>query len=172
MASNLVDLARYRSRSQFLVIYDFFAPRLKSYLIMRGAESSLAEELVQEAMLSVWRRCDSFDPEKATASTWIFTIARNLWIDHLRKFKPDRLSSLDCYEDISEPVETEFTDSHKLKQLIKNLPCQQAQLIHQVYFSGKTHREIADEMAIPLGSVKSGLRLAFEKLRKQLGGNQ
>ncbi len=174
MVHNLVDLARYKNRAKFLHIYDYFAPRLKSYLMQRGADQGQAEELVQETMLSIWHRCGTFDPDKASASTWIFRIARNQWIDYLRKFKPDRLSSLDCYDDIDdaadEPINTYFSDKDKLKQAIQALPHQQAQLIHHVYFEGKTHREIAEEQSIPLGSVKSGLRLAFEKLRKQLGG--
>ncbi|CAM3450107.1 sigma-70 family RNA polymerase sigma factor [Parendozoicomonas haliclonae] len=171
----LVDLGRYRDKRLFLAIYDHFAPRLKSYLVGRGAHSEIAEELVQEAMLSVWRHSSTYNPDKATASTWIFRIARNLWIDRMRRDKAHLLTSLDScptdlYPDLSFQPSLAPLDGDTLKSAINNLPQQQAQLVYKVYYQGKTHREIADECDIPLGSVKSGLRLAFGKLKNALGG--
>ncbi len=169
LKQSLVNLGRYRDKQTFALLYDFFAPRLKRHLMTKGAHGEMAEELVQETMLSVWRHCKSYDPEKSTASTWIFRIARNLWIDRLRKEKADLLSPLDNYPESSfVPPMTEF-DSEKIKSAINDLPQQQAQLVYKVYYEGKSHREISEDMDMPLGSVKSGLRLAFTKLRNQMG---
>ncbi|WOG27269.1 sigma-70 family RNA polymerase sigma factor [Endozoicomonas sp. 8E] len=170
LKQSLVDLGRYRDKQTFALLYSFFAPRLKRHLMTKGAHGEMAEELVQETMLSVWRHCKSYDPEKSTASTWIFRIARNLWIDRLRKEKADLMTPLDNYpESHFEPAMTEL-DSEKIKSALKSLPQQQAQLVYKVYYEGKSHREISEDMDMPLGSVKSGLRLAFNKLRSQAGG--
>ncbi|AMO57723.1 sigma-70 family RNA polymerase sigma factor [Endozoicomonas montiporae] len=169
LRQNLVDLARYRDKQLFVRLYDYFAPRLKNHLIRKGAHSEMAEELVQEAMLSVWRHCGSYNPDKATASTWIFRITRNLWIDRMRKDKPGFIVPMEVYPDFGFEPSYASADSDKLRQAINSLPNQQSQLVYKVYFEGKSHREIADDMDIPLGSVKSGLRLAFDKLRKQIG---
>lgn len=169
LRQNLVDLAKYRDRQLFVHLYDYFAPRLKNHLIRKGAHGEIAEELVQETMLSVWRHCASYNPDKATASTWIFRIARNLWIDRMRKEKPGFTVQMDVYPEMGFEPSHASADSEKLIQAINSLSHQQSQLVYKVYFEGKSHREIADDMDIPLGSVKSGLRLAFVKLRKQIG---
>lgn len=166
----LVDLAKSRDKKLFMQIYDYFAPRLKSFLVRKGANEELAEELVQEALLSVWRKTSSYDPAKATASTWIFRIARNLWIDRLRKEKPDKLSPLNSYPEAGYTPSLAACDSGRLKDALGALPQQQAQLVYKVYYEGKSHREIAEDMDMPIGSVKSGLRLAFDKLRVRIGG--
>ncbi len=166
----LVELAQRRDKTLFMVIYDYFAPRLKSFLIKKGAHEGLAEELVQETMLSVWRKADSYDPSKATASTWIYRIARNLWIDRLRKDKPELLSPLNSYPEVDYTPSLAVCDSDRLSEALNALPQQQAQLVYKVYFEGKSHREIAEDMDMPIGSVKSGLRLAFDKLRVRIGG--
>lgn len=169
LKQTLVDLGRYRDKQRFGLLYDFFAPRLKQFLMTRGAHSEMAEELVQEAMLSVWKHCSSYDPDKSTASTWIYRIARNLWVDRLRKEKAHLLSPLDNYPEADFLPQLTEPDSDKVKAAMKLLPQQQAQLVYMVYYDGKSHREIAESMNMPLGSVKSGLRLAFNKLRAQMG---
>ena len=169
LSQRLVDLGKYRDKQLFITLYDYFAPRLKNHLMGRGAHSEQAEELVQETMLSVWKHCGSFNPDKAAASTWVFRIARNLWIDQLRKGKSHLMSPIDNYPEPSFTPSFSSADSDHLKQAIAKLPQPQAQLVYKVYYEGKTHREIADENNMPLGSVKSGLRLAFEKLRTRIG---
>ncbi len=166
----LVELAKSRDKKLFMQLYDYFSPRLKSFLVRKGANEELAEELVQEALLSVWRKTSSYDPDKATASTWIFRIARNLWIDRLRKEKPDMLSPLNSYPEADYTPSLAVCDSGRLKEAMDALPQQQAQLVYKVYYEGKSHREIAEDMDMPIGSVKSGLRLAFDKLRVRIGG--
>ncbi|WP_067517236.1 sigma-70 family RNA polymerase sigma factor [Endozoicomonas ascidiicola] len=166
----LVDLAKHQDKLLFMQLYDYFSPRIKSFLVKKGAAAELAEELVQETMLTVWKKAASYDPEKATASTWLFRIARNLWIDRLRKEKPDLLSPLSVYPETGYTPNLDVCDSGKIKSALDSLPLQQAQLVYKVYYEGKTHREIADDMGMPIGSVKSGLRLAFDKLRFRMGG--
>ncbi|WP_257266293.1 sigma-70 family RNA polymerase sigma factor [Endozoicomonas sp. ONNA2] len=166
----LVDLAKSRDKKLFMQVYDYFTPRLKSFLVRKGANEELAEELVQETLLSVWRKTASYDPAKATASTWIFRIARNLWIDRLRKDKPDMLSPLNNFPEAGYTPSLAVCDSERLKDALGALPQQQAQLVYKVYYEGKSHREIAEDMDMPIGSVKSGLRLAFDKLRVRIGG--
>ena len=166
----LVQLAAQQDKLLFMQLYDYFSPRLKNFLVKKGAAVELAEELVQEALLTVWRKAGSYDPVKASASTWIFRIARNLWIDRLRKEKPDLLSPLTTYPERGYTPSLAACDSGKIKDALNALPQQQAQLVYKVYYEGKTHREIADDMSMPIGSVKSGLRLAFDKLRVRMGG--
>ena len=170
----LVDLARYRDKKLFLQLYDYFAPRLKTYLMRQGASEQIAEEVLQEAMLSVWRKCDSYDPSQSAVSTWIYRIARNQWIDHLRKEKPQLLSSIELYPEFNEIEELPeyHADKKQLKAAMDKLPINQAQLVYKSYYEGQSHREIANDLDIPLGSVKSGLRLAFKKLRSHMGGEQ
>ena len=156
------------------MLFAHYAPRIKSFLMRKGASESSAEELSQEAMLSVWRKADRFDPQTASAGTWIFTVARNLRIDTLRKEK--RLS---FYPDdplfVPEPemppdtaismVETRV----RIKAAITGLPEARAEVVRLSFYEDKSHREIAQELDLPLGTVKSRLRLAMRKLRSALG---
>jgi RNA polymerase sigma factor (sigma-70 family) len=134
---------------------------------------SAAEEICQESMIMVWRRAETFNPDSAGASTWIFTIARNKRIDKLRKDNrplPDLNDPsffqipVDKSDDILQRVEEE----KKIKNALKNLPPEQAKLIISAYYEEKSHRKIADETNLPLGTVKSRIRLAINRLRTQL----
>ena len=162
-----------RDRSAFKKLYEHFAPRLKSFLLRIGSDMSAAEEICQESMIMVWRRAETFNPESAGASTWIFTIARNKRIDKLRKDNrplPDLHDPsffqipVDKSDDILQRVEEE----KKIKNALKNLPPEQAKLILSAYYEEKSHRKIADETNLPLGTVKSRIRLAINRLRTQL----
>ncbi|MDB2384350.1 sigma-70 family RNA polymerase sigma factor [Endozoicomonas sp.] len=168
----LVDLARYRDKKLFLQLYDYFAPRLKSYLMKQGANEEAAEDMLQEAMLSVWRKCDSYNPAQSAVSTWIYRIARNQWIDHLRKEKPQLLRSIELYPEVTQQTTIPecHDDQKQLVHALNALPTHQAQLVYKSYYEGQSHREIANALDMPLGSVKSGLRLAFKKLRRSMGG--
>ncbi len=166
----LVNLARHRDKRLFLKLYDHFAPRLKHYLIKQGATGEQSEEILQEAMLSVWKNCDRYDPGQSAVSTWIFRIARNQWIDYLRKNKPQLLASIDLYPEQTVDLPEYHADQKQLKAALDSLPANQTQLVFKAYYEGKSHREIANDLDIPLGSVKSGLRLAFRKLRSYMGG--
>ena len=169
----LLRVGRDRDRSAFKKLYEHFAPRLKSFLLRIGSDMSAAEEICQESMIMVWRRAETFNPESAGASTWIFTIARNKRIDKLRKDNrplPDLNDPsffqipVDKSDDILQRVEEE----KKIKNALKNLPPEQAKLILSAYYEEKSHRKIADETNLPLGTVKSRIRLAINRLRTQL----
>ena len=162
-----------RDRSAFKKLYEHFAPRLKSFLLRIGSDMSAAEEICQESMIMVWRRAETFNPDSAAASTWIFTIARNKRIDKLRKDNrplPDLNDPsffqipVDKSDDILQRVEEE----KKITNALKNLPPEQAKLILSAYYEEKSHRKIADETNLPLGTVKSRIRLAINRLRTQL----
>jgi RNA polymerase sigma factor (sigma-70 family) len=169
----LLRVGSDRDRSAFKKLYEHFAPRLKSFLLRIGSDMSAAEEICQESMIMVWRRAETFNPESAGASTWIFTIARNKRIDKLRKDNrplPD-LSDPSFFQipvDKSDDILQRVEEEKKIKNALKNLPPEQAKLILSAYYEEKSHRKIADETNLPLGTVKSRIRLAINRLRTQL----
>ena len=174
MSALLVTIAATRDKAMFARLFEYYAPRAKAYLMRQGQDGASAEELAQEAMLIVWRRADSFDPEKASAATWIYTIVRNLRIDALRKrhrpmfdiadpaFVPDPPRRPD---DVLQGEQTE----RRVRDALKCLPEEQAAVVRLSFFEDKPHGEIAAELALPLGTVKSRLRLAMRRLQPLLG---
>jgi len=177
MTEHLVSIATRRDKEAFSKLFAHYAPRIKSYLMRQGANQATAEELSQEAMVSVWRKADRFDPTKASAGTWIFTVARNLRIDALRK---ERRPSFDP-EDPAFVPEAEISPDRavevgetqvKIKAAIAELPEEQAEVIRLSFYQDKAHGEIAEELNLPLGTVKSRLRLAMRRMRTALGEEQ
>ena len=169
----IVAIADRHSRECFALLFGQFAPRVKSYLLKLGAKPELAEELAQETLLTVWRKAAYFDPSRASASTWMFTIARNLRIDAIRRERhPDDLID----EPELKPVETVRADEAlsageregRLLSALKTLPKDQAEVIRLSFFHDKAHAEISTDLGVPLGTVKSRLRLAMVRLRAQL----
>lgn len=172
----LVRIAKKRDQKAFIEIFHFFAPRLKSYLLKRGQDETSAEEIVQNTMLTIWEKAHKYSPEKAAASTWIFTIARNKLIDAARKRKrtyvdSDSLAILNATEEIKENYADEKI-IQKLSTALNDLPEEQARLVHMAFFDDKTHAVIAKETHIPLGTVKSRIRGALNKLRHILGAKK
>jgi RNA polymerase sigma factor (sigma-70 family) len=169
-------VARDQDRAAFQELFEHFAPRLKAYLMRLGATSQVAEDLAQEAMLTLWRKAQLFDPVKASAATWMFTIARNLRIDALRRERHARMDSgdpslaPDPEADAAATLETQES-GEKLRLAVIALPAEQAEIVRLSFFSDKPHSQIATELNIPLGTVKSRLRLAMTRLRTALGGN-
>ena len=158
-------------RAAFQVLFLHFGPRLKSYLMKLGAPPGMAEELAQEAMLMVWRKARLFDPAKASAATWIFTIARNLRIDAHRRA---RMPALDVAETMDPGIAAddgmEIQESERrLRAALAELPPEQAEIVALSFFSDQPHSQIADALGIPLGTVKSRLRLAMIRLRAAMG---
>lgn len=173
LADLLVAVGRTRDRAAFAELFGYFGPRVKAYLMRQGASEAQAEELVQEAMIMVWRRAESFDVSKSGASTWIFTIARNKRIDALRREKrpeydPDDPALVPAAGKSADTLVEVAQDSERLSTAIKSLSKEQADLIRMAYFDDKAHGAIAEETALPLGTVKSRLRLALGHLRKAL----
>jgi len=168
----LVRVATARDRAAFAALFDHFAPRVKAYLLRLGASPALAEDLAQEALLSLWRKAHLFDPAKASAATWLFTIARNLRIDVIRRERRPELSSEDFMPE-SEPMAddglAQADDEVRLRAALKDLPADQIQVVELSFFADKPHSKIAAELDIPLGTVKSRLRLAMARLKRILG---
>ncbi len=168
----LVKVGRDRDKESFTQLFEYFAPRVKSFLMRGGTPEETADELAQETMLNVWHKAERYDPAQAAASTWIFTIARNKKIDALRKAGRgdfDRTDMVLIDEDSVGPSENvmHLEESEAIAEALHNLPEEQSALLHKSFFEGKSHAEIADETDIPLGTVKSRIRLALERLRGQ-----
>lgn len=164
-------------RAAFAAIFAKYAGRVKSYLLRLGAPAATAEDLAQDAMVSVWRRAASFDAAKAKASTWIFVIARNSWIDRLRREKvefayretPDAPEdSAEAPDDAAARKQTEASIGAALQLLSE----EQEQVVRLSFFEDAPHAEIASRLSLPLGTVKSRLRLALTKLRAHLERHQ
>nr|WP_320135437.1 sigma-70 family RNA polymerase sigma factor [uncultured Amphritea sp.] len=172
--SNLLGhLAAKPDKRLYARLFSHFAPKVKAYIVRLGVALATAEELTQEVMLSVWRKAHMYHPEKAAASTWIFTLARNQSIDWMRKQKYPQYSLDEWSETASEPGQGEQKVlSDRIAAAIKLLPEKQAQVIYMSYFEGRSHGDIAGRLDIPLGSVKSRIRLASEKLKQIWGGDQ
>ena len=169
----LVRVGRDRDKSAFAELFDYFAPRVKSFLLRFGTDMSLAEEIAQEAMIMVWRRAETYDPRQSAASTWIFTIARNKRIDRLRRENrplPDMTDPAVMPESIEtgEIQVARMQQEKKIRHALKNLPEEQAKMIFSAYYEEKSHREIAEESGVALGTVKSRIRLALNKLRAHM----
>lgn len=173
--NSLIDaVARDRDRAAFARLFGYFAPRVKSFLMRSGLADSAAEEVTQEVMIAVWRKASYFDPSKAGASTWVFTIARNQRIDRLRRARsrtadhlPDPSDEPDMSpsgEDITLIAERE----EGVRKALASLPNDQSTIVRLSFFAEKPHAEIARELGIPLGTVKSRVRLALNRLRTLL----
>jgi RNA polymerase sigma-70 factor, ECF subfamily len=167
-------IARRRDRAAFAALFAHFAPRVNAWMLRAGSNHSAAEELTQETMLAVWQKARLFDPARAGVSTWIFTIARNLRIDALRRERhPSDLMQYSS-EEPDRPVQADDVikisqQEDRIRSALSRLPPEQAEVIRKAFFEDKVHREIEKELGIPLGTVKSRLRLALARLRAALG---
>ncbi len=168
-------VAAQQDRAAFAALFGYFAPRVKAYLLRLGASSAVAEELAQEALLSAWRKAHLFDPAKASAATWLFTIARNLRIDALRREKRPELDPDDFLPEPEAGADFGMMVAEKegrLRLALKELPADQIQVVELSFFADKPHSQIAHELGIPLGTVKSRLRLAMGRLKRAMGGDE
>lgn len=160
-----------RDATAFAGIFRHFAPRVKAFLLKSGAGSTLAEECTQEVMATVWHKAALFDPARASLATWIFTIARNRRIDALRKARRPEPEDLFWGPD-SEPDQAEALalqqDSERLGLALRQLPDAQRKLIERAYYGDLSHSEIAAETGLPLGTIKSRIRLALDRLRHEM----
>lgn len=164
-------VARSRDRDAFAILFDYFAPRLKSYLQKLGMGAGQAEEITQDVMIVLWHKAHLFDSAKSSLATWLFRVARNRRIDALRR---DRSHLIDPEDPIFRPGEPgpadEEMDAQKRDERIRlameRLPDEQARLITYAFFDGMSHSQISEATGLPLGTVKSRIRLAFAKLRQ------
>ena len=157
-----------KSVEAFGRLFSHFAPKIKAFLLKSGTDVSMAEECVQEVMATVWNKAHLFDPTRASASTWIFTIARNKKIDAIRKLKRPEPEVLDWgpeHDPDQEEVIGLQQETAKLGQALAQLPEKQRSLVERAYFKDMSHSEIAVATGLPLGTIKSRIRLALERLR-------
>jgi len=174
LATWLSAVGTAQDRAAFGSLFEHFAPRLKSYMMRLGAQHDAAEDLAQETMVQVWRKASLYDASKAVPAAWVYRVARNLRIDRLRK---QRFFEVDIEH--AEIVSDEGVSGHErsadrldaaqLASLVDALPADQKQVVQLAFFEGLSHAEIEQRLAIPLGTVKSRMRLAFGKLRRAMG---
>ncbi|MBI1405038.1 MAG: sigma-70 family RNA polymerase sigma factor [Caulobacter sp.] len=167
-------IAERGDRAAFRHLFEHYAPRVKGYLIRLGLDAARSEELAQEVLVTVWRKAASFDPAKASVSTWIFRIARNRRIDVFRR---DRTAVLDVDDPALAPPEAPDPSDgvaagqqrKRITAALGDLPEDQRDLVRRAFYDDLSHSEIAEATGLALGTVKSRLRLAFAKLRAALG---
>ncbi len=169
----ILSVAKNLDREAFASLFDAFAPRLKSFMIRKGASPEVAEDLVQETMISVWRKAGLYDPAKGSALTWVFTIARNLRIDRIRKESTLPLVELGDYDAPSDDaggdeIVTRRQEAESVNRALAEIPAEQKQVLMLAFVDDISQSEIAARLNLPLGTVKSRMRLAYARLRKTL----
>lgn len=162
-------------RAAFAQLFSVYAPRVKGYLLRLGLESAQAEEVAQEVMIAVWRKASTFDPRQASAATWIFRIARNRRIDVFRRAHKGALDPDDpMFQPQAEPRPDQAFEiagrEAQVRAAMAQLPDDQRALVRDAFYEDLSHSQIADKTGLPLGTVKSRLRLAFAKLKLRLDG--
>ncbi|MCK0151774.1 sigma-70 family RNA polymerase sigma factor [Marivita sp. S6314] len=160
-----------RDEGAFIKVFQHFGPRVKAFLMKTGMDAALAEECAQEVLVTVWNKAHLYDASRASPSTWIFTIARNKKIDVLRKQRrpePEDLPWGPEAEPDQEDVLGLQQESAQLGRALRDLPEKQRELIEKAYFGDLSHSEIAEQTGLPLGTIKSRIRLALERLRHSL----
>lgn len=162
-----------RDRDAFSALFDHFAPRLKGLIMRSGAPSHQAEEIVQDVMLTVWRKSSMFDPHRAQVSAWIYQIARNRQIDILRKERrpePEELLEDSETEPDASQIFAIEQEASELKNALARLSGEQRVMIEKAYLGELSHQEIRNQTGLPLGTIKSRIRLGLERLRHELRG--
>lgn len=173
MAALVARVASRRDKAAFAALFDHYAPRLAAYLHRLGAEPSLAEEIAQDALATLWRKAEQFDPEKSSVGTWLYRIARNRRIDLLRRARGGEApleEAAQPVDDAPRPDEALAAREHEtlVRRAMRALPAEQLALVRLAFFEERSHSEIASATGLPLGTVKSRIRLAFGRLRRRL----
>ncbi len=169
----MAAVADRKDRAAFTRLFDHFAPRLNAYLLRLGTEPAAAEEITQEVMVTLWRKAALFDPEKASVATWLYRVARNRRIDLLRRGRLAFLDTVDAVLDSADETDLEATvDLQRREAAVRvalaSLPEEQLSLVRLAFFDGLSHSEISARTGLPLGTVKSRIRLGFTRLRRTL----
>ncbi len=175
----LVLIAEKQDRAAYTRLFRHFAPLIKAFALSGSALSAThADELVQEVMLKIWQKASAFNPEKAAASTWVYTIARNCRTDMFRRLQ--KFDTPLAAEDFTMESEGEEPfmqlqsrrSADRIHEMMGKLPADQTQILAKVYMEGKSHAEAAAELDLPLGTVKSRVRLAVQKMQVQFERSQ
>jgi len=167
-------IAKNRSDAAFRKLFDDYCPRIRIYMMRQGADVELAEELAQETLLTVWRKAALYAPDKGTPAAWIFTIARNLRIDRLRRETPwqelteEHAATIRSDDVPPDVVVSERQRVTRVRAVLKDLPADQLEVVTLAFIDGLSHGEIAERLSLPLGTVKSRIRLAYQKVRSGL----
>ncbi|MGA3140690.1 MAG: sigma-70 family RNA polymerase sigma factor [Xanthobacteraceae bacterium] len=174
LAACIGAIAARQDRAAFAELFKFYAPRIKTMLMRAGAAAEVAEELAQDTLLVVWRKAAQYDPSRASAAAWIFTIARNLRTDKLRQEQRAKLFAMHETSDTEEPERPDdvFENSEqqaRVRAALCELPEEQLRVVQLSFIEGRVHGDIAKLLNLPLGTVKSRLRLAMSRLRNLLG---
>lgn len=170
----LLAVGRARDKDAFRALFALLAPRVRAFVGRRGTDAATAEDAVQEAFVNVWRKAHLYDPAKSSAVTWIYTVARNAKIDLIRRSARPALDP-DDPAFAADPVGTphqEFAaarDRERLARALATLPEEQREVLRLAFFAEKSQTEIAADLGLPLGTVKSRTRLALQRLRRELG---
>jgi RNA polymerase sigma-70 factor (ECF subfamily) len=174
MTDLLSRIATDRSDQAFRLLFEEYAPKVRSYMMRQGADPSLAEELAQETLLTVWRKASLYSAEKGNPTTWIFTIARNLRIDRLRRqnawqeLTHEHAAAIPSDDDPPDVTVTLRQRQVRVQAVLRELPPDQLEVVTLAFIEGMSHSEIAERLTLPLGTVKSRIRLAYQKVRAAL----
>lgn len=171
-AALMIAVRDRQDKAAFAALFRHFAPRIKGFLMKSGTEASLAEDCAQDVMATLWQKAHLFDPARASVATWVFTIARNRRIDIARKARRPEPETLDWGNDDHEPDQAEVyetaQETARLTSALSCLPEAQRALISRAFYGDLSHSEIAGETGLPLGTIKSRIRLALDRLRNQM----
>ncbi|TKZ20820.1 sigma-70 family RNA polymerase sigma factor [Shimia litoralis] len=162
-----------QDRKAFAKLVDYFAPRLKGFIMRSGTSTAHAEEIVQDVLLTAWRKASLFDPHRAQVSAWIYQIARNRQIDVVRKESrpvPEILIEVSPTEPDAPQILAMDQETEQLKHALARLNENQREIIEKAYLGELTHQEISSQIGQPLGTIKSRIRLGLERLRHELKG--
>lgn len=161
-----------QDRAAFAQLFRHFAPRVKAFLMKAGTEAALAEDCAQDVLATVWQKAHLFDPSRASVATWVFTIARNRRIDMARRDRRPEPEALDWGGDSHEPDQADVyeaaQETRRLTDALSTLPEAQRALVARAFYGELSHSEIAAETGLPLGTIKSRIRLALDRLRAKM----
>lgn len=174
MSDLLSRIANDRSDEAFQTLFREYGPRVRHFMMRQGADPGLAEELAQETLTMVWRKAGHYSPEKGSPTTWIYTIARNLRTDHLRRQRPwlelteEHAATIAADDVPADEATSERQRQRRVQAVMRELPADQVDVVTLAFMDGLSHGEIAERLSLPLGTVKSRIRLAYQKLRSAL----
>lgn len=173
LKQDMLDVAEHRDQVALTRLFDYYVPKIRAFcLASQPGANLMADDIAQEVMIRIWRKAHTYKPESASLNTWVFTLARNARIDYFRKNSRHQ-TNIDpeyIFQNIVDENADPFKDAQhakdqeRIKQGLSKLPEDQKQVLYKVYLEGKTHKEAADELSLPLGTIKSRVRLALHKL--------